>query len=233
MRGAEKYDGNRGTPRVTGTLSQLRVREVLQDLQSRIELLIGTRDMMDGLLDAVLAVASGLELDDTLRRIVQAAVDLGDARYGALGVIADDRTLAEFIYLGIDNETRQAIGHLPEGHGLLGLVIEDAKPLRLDEIAQHPASVGFPANHPPMHSFLGVPIRVRDDVFGNLYLTEKKGGESFTDDDEVVVRALAAAAGSRSRTRTCTSRRAFGSNGWAPPARSPPNCWRAAIRRTR
>ncbi|GAA1964510.1 GAF domain-containing protein [Amycolatopsis minnesotensis] len=180
---------------MTGTLSQLRVREVLQDLQSRIELLIGTRDMMDGLLDAVLAVASGLELDTTLRRIVRAAVDLSDARYGALGVIADDRTLAEFIYLGIDNETRQAIGHLPEGHGLLGLVIDEAKPLRLDEIAQHPASVGFPANHPPMHSFLGVPVRVRDEVFGNLYLTEKKGGESFTDDDEVVVRALAAAAG--------------------------------------
>ncbi|WP_336162310.1 GAF domain-containing protein, partial [Amycolatopsis sp. VC5-11] len=84
---------------------------------------------------------------------------------------------------------------LPEGHGLLGLVIDDAKPLRLTEISAHPASVGFPANHPPMHSFLGVPVRVREEVFGNLYLTEKKDGAEFTDDDEVIVQALAAAAG--------------------------------------
>ena len=177
------------------TLSQLRLREVLHDLHERIEVLIGTRDKMDGLLDAVLAVASGLELDATLRRIVQSAVELGEARYGALGVVAGDGSLAEFVYLGIDHETRELIGHLPEGHGLLGLVIDEAKPLRLAEIAAHPASVGFPAQHPPMHSFLGVPVRVRDEVFGNLYLTEKRDGENFTDDDEVVVQALAAAAG--------------------------------------
>ncbi|MCG3755073.1 GAF domain-containing sensor histidine kinase [Amycolatopsis sp. Poz14] len=184
------------TPRkLSGTLSQLRLRETLRDLQERIELLIGTRDKMDGLLEAVLAVASGLELDATLRRIVQAAVELGEAHYGALGVLGDDGTLAEFVYLGIDAETRQRIGHLPEGHGLLGLVIDDAKPLRLTEISAHPASVGFPANHPPMHSFLGVPVRVREEVFGNLYLTEKKDGAEFTDDDEVIVQALAAAAG--------------------------------------
>ncbi|MBN9748227.1 histidine kinase [Amycolatopsis sp. A1MSW2902] len=184
------------TPRkLSGTLSQLRLRETLRDLQERIELLIGTRDKMDGLLEAVLAVASGLELDATLRRIVQAAVELGEARYGALGVLGDDGALAEFVYLGIDAETRERIGHLPEGHGLLGLVIDDAKPLRLTEISAHPASVGFPANHPPMHSFLGVPVRVREEVFGNLYLTEKKDGAEFTDDDEVIVQALAAAAG--------------------------------------
>jgi signal transduction histidine kinase len=140
-------------------------------------------------------VGSGLELDATLRRIVQAAIDLGEARFGALGVIGEDGSLAEFVYIGIDSRTRELIGHLPEGHGLLGLVIDEAKPLRLEEIAGHPASVGFPANHPPMHSFLGVPIRVRDEVFGNLYLTEKKNGENFTEDDEVVVQALAAAAG--------------------------------------
>ncbi len=179
---------------LTGALSQLRVREVLRDLQARIELLIGTRDKMDGLLEAVLAVASGLELDATLRRIVQAAVDLGGASYGALGVIADDGSLSEFVYLGIDGETKQQIGHLPKGHGLLGFVIDEAKPVRLADISRHPASVGFPPCHPPMRSFLGVPIRVRDEVFGNLYLTEKHG-ESFTDDDEVVVQALAAAAG--------------------------------------
>jgi signal transduction histidine kinase len=191
---SEQHETPDGSRRVAETLAQLRAREVLRDLQDRIELLIGTRDKMDGLLDAVLAVASGLELDKTLRRIVQAAVDLGEARYGALGVIAEDGSLAEFIYLGIDPHTRELIGHLPEGHGLLGLVIDDAKPLRLEEISVHPASAGFPANHPPMHSFLGVPVRVRDEVFGNLYLAEKKDGE-FTDDDEVVVQALAAAAG--------------------------------------
>ncbi|AUI58529.1 GAF domain-containing sensor histidine kinase [Amycolatopsis sp. BJA-103] len=180
--------------RISGALSQLRVREVLRDLQDRIEQLIGTRDKMDGLLEAVLAVASGLELDATLRRIVQAAIDLGEATYGALGVIADDGSLAEFVYLGIDGETKQQIGHLPKGHGLLGFVIDEAKPVRLADISRHPASVGFPPCHPPMRSFLGVPIRVRDEVFGNLYLTEKRG-ESFTDDDEVVVQALAAAAG--------------------------------------
>jgi len=180
---------------MAGTLSQLRLREVLRDLQDRIEVLIGTRDKMDGLLDAVLAVASGLELDTTLRQIVQAAIELGEASYGALGVLAEDNSLAEFVYIGIDPETREQIGHLPEGHGLLGLVIDEAKPLRLEEISAHPASVGFPAHHPPMHSFLGVPVRVRDEVFGNLYLTEKRNGEAFTDDDEVVVQALAAAAG--------------------------------------
>ncbi|MFC3454570.1 GAF domain-containing sensor histidine kinase [Amycolatopsis speibonae] len=180
--------------RVTGALSQLRVREVLRDLQDRIERLIGTRDKMDGLLEAMLAVASGLELDATLRRIVQAAIDLGEATYGALGVIADDGSLAEFVYLGIDGETKQQIGHLPKGHGLLGFVIDEAKPVRLADISRHPSSVGFPPCHPPMRSFLGVPVRVRDEVFGNLYLTEKRG-EGFTDDDEVVVQALAAAAG--------------------------------------
>ncbi len=181
--------------RMAGTLSGLRLRELLRDLQDRIELLIGTRDKMDGLLDAVLAVASGLELDTTLRRIVQAAIELGEAKYGALGVLAEDGSLSEFVYVGIDDETRRLIGDLPTGHGVLGVVIDEAKPLRMEEISAHPASVGFPAHHPPMHSFLGVPVRVRDEVFGRLYLTEKKNGEPFTDDDEVVVQALAAAAG--------------------------------------
>ncbi|WP_439386774.1 sensor histidine kinase [Amycolatopsis lexingtonensis] len=180
---------------MAGTLSGLRLRELLRDLQDRIELLIGTRDKMDGLLDAVLAVASGLELDTTLRRIVQAAIELGEAKYGALGVLAEDGSLSEFVYVGIDDETRRLIGDLPTGHGVLGVVIDEAKPLRMEEISAHPASVGFPAHHPPMHSFLGVPVRVRDEVFGRLYLTEKKNGEPFTDDDEVVVQALAAAAG--------------------------------------
>ena len=148
------------------------------------------------LLDAVLTVGSDLDLAAMLERIVQAAVDLVDARYGALGVLDDARArLAQFITVGIDAETHAAIGHLPEGHGILGLLMVDAKPLRLPDLSEHPDSYGFPPHHPPMRSFLGVPIRVRDEVFGNLYLTDKTSAEVFTDVDEELVVGLAAAAG--------------------------------------
>jgi signal transduction histidine kinase len=148
------------------------------------------------LLDAVLTIGSDLDLSAMLQRIIQAAVDLVDARYGALGVLDESRTrLAQFITVGIDDETHQAIGHLPEGHGILGLLIVDAKPLRLPDLSEHPDSYGFPPNHPPMRSFLGVPIRLRDEVFGNLYLTDKTSAEVFTDVDEELVIGLAAAAG--------------------------------------
>jgi signal transduction histidine kinase len=148
------------------------------------------------LLDAVLTVGSDLDLPAMLERIIQSATDLVDATYGALGVLDDTRTrLSQFITVGIDDEQHRAIGHLPEGHGILGLLIIDAKPLRLPDIAEHPDSFGFPPNHPPMRSFLGVPIRVRDEVFGNLYLTDKKSAEVFTDVDEELVVGLAAAAG--------------------------------------
>jgi signal transduction histidine kinase len=152
-------------------------------------------DSRQGLLDAVLAVADGLELDTTLRRIALAAVDLVDARYGALGVLAPDGSISRFIYVGMDEATRAAMGTLPEGKGLLGQVILAGKPLRLPDLSRHEASVGFPPHHPPMRTFLGVPVRVRDAVFGNLYLTEKNGGGEFTAEDEVVVSALATAAG--------------------------------------
>lgn len=148
------------------------------------------------LLDAVLSVGSGLELPAMLRRIVEAATDLVDARYGALGVLDDTGTrLAEFLTVGVGEETHKAIGHLPEGHGILGLLIVDAKPLRLPDLTRHPDSHGFPPNHPPMTSFLGVPVRVRDEVFGNLYLTDKRTADEFSDADEEMVVALAAAAG--------------------------------------
>jgi signal transduction histidine kinase len=148
------------------------------------------------LLDAVLTVGSDLDLPAMLQRIVHAAADLVDARYGALGVLDDTRErLAQFITVGIDDEARAAIGHLPEGHGILGLLIVDAKPLRLPDLREHPDSYGFPPHHPPMRSFLGVPIRVRDEVFGNLYLTDKTSAEVFTDVDEELVVGLAAAAG--------------------------------------
>jgi len=148
------------------------------------------------LLDAILVVGSELDLTSVLGRIVEAAVQLVDARYGALGVVDEAGTgLAQFITVGIDDLGRAAIGPLPKGLGILGLVIADARPLRLADISEHSASAGFPPNHPPMGSFLGVPVRVGDRVFGNLYLTDKTTGEVFTDVDEELVLGLAAAAG--------------------------------------
>lgn len=165
------------------------------EVQDRVEQIVKGRDRLDGLVDAMLTVTSGLELDATLRTIVHTAIQLVDARYGALGVRGEGHDLIEFIYEGIDEPTRELIGHLPEGRGVLGVLIDDPQPIRLDDIAHHVASVGFPANHPPMHTFLGVPVRIRDEVFGNLYLTEKGDGQPFSEDDEVLVQALAAAAG--------------------------------------
>lgn len=177
------------------TLSQLRLRELLLEVQDRIEQIVEGRDRLDGLIDAILAITSGLKLDATLRAIVHTAAELVDARYGALGVRGYAHRLVEFVYEGIDEETRHLIGSLPEGRGVLGALIEEPKPIRLDDISRHPASVGFPLHHPPMRTFLGVPVRIRDEVFGNLYLTEKADGQPFSDDDEVLVQALAAAAG--------------------------------------
>lgn len=177
------------------TLSQLRLRELLTEVQDRVEQIVEGRDRLDGLLEAMLVVSSGLELDKTLRTIVHTAIELVDAEYGALGVRGHDHELVEFIYEGIDQKLREGIGELPQGRGVLGVLIDDPKPIRLDDISHHAASVGFPPHHPPMHTFLGVPVRIRNEVFGNLYLTEKRGGQPFSEDDEVLVQALAAAAG--------------------------------------
>ena len=147
-----------------------------------------------GLFSAVVAVAAGLELRSTLRRIVTAAVDLSDATYGALGVIDDTGRVSEFIHVGMDATTVDAIGAPPTGRGVLGVLIDHPLPIRLDDLMDHPGAAGFPDGHPPMHSFLGVPVRVRGRVFGNLYLTEKRGGVRFTAEDEQTVTALAAAA---------------------------------------
>ncbi|MCG8925903.1 GAF domain-containing protein, partial [Lentzea sp. CC55] len=176
-------------------LGGLRLDELLDEMRDRLAEIGSTRDKMQSLLDAVLAVGAGLELDSTLQRIVQAAVELVGARYGALGVLGSRHNLSQFVYVGIDPETRSHMGHLPEGKGLLGLLIKDPRAIRLHDISEHAASVGFPPNHPAMHSFLGAPVRVRDEVFGNLYMTEKRDGGDFTADDEVVLEALAAAAG--------------------------------------
>jgi signal transduction histidine kinase len=148
------------------------------------------------LLDAVLSVSTDLDLPTVLQRLVEAAAALVDARYAALGVLDETGThLAQFLTTGLDDETHAAIGHLPRGHGILGLLIVEPEPIRLPDLREHPDSYGFPPNHPPMQSFLGVPLRVRNEVFGNLYLTDKMTGEVFTDIDEELVVALAGAAG--------------------------------------
>lgn len=149
------------------------------------------------LLDAIVTMGAGLSIDDLLDRIVKVAGALAGAKYAALGVLASggERRLRLFITHGLSVEEQILIGDLPSGHGVLGLLIDHPEPLRLPEITAHRASYGFPANHPPMHSFLGVPVRIGEKVFGNLYLTDKIDGDQFTDQDEDIVVALAAAAG--------------------------------------
>ncbi|MER6048253.1 GAF domain-containing protein [Streptomyces sp. NPDC001793] len=149
---------------------------------------------MRSLLDAVMGLGRGLELPQVLRGIVEAAVTLTDAEYGALGVVGDGQ-LSQFLPVGMSDELIGLIGRTPCGHGILGELIRNPAPLRLTDLSRHPHSYGFPANHPPMRTFLGVPVRVRDEVFGNLYLTEKRGGGSFDEDDEAVVTTLSIAAG--------------------------------------
>jgi len=152
-------------------------------------------------LDAVVAVTSDLDLPQVLRRIVDAAMELTGARYGALGVLdaSGRERLAQFIPLGLSDDEVAAIDHWPHGEGLLGELIDHPAPIRVPEIADDVRSAGFPDGHPPMHTFLGVPVRVRDTVFGNLYLTDKQvpgvGCEEFSAEDEAAVVALAAAAG--------------------------------------
>lgn len=181
------------TPRTP--LPRLRLDELLDELQVRIDEVRGTRDHLNGLLEAVMSVGRELDLPQVLTGIVEAAVVLVDAEYAALGVIGDDRKLAEFLPVGISDELRAQIGDLPSGHGILGELIRHPEPLRLTELSDHPASYGFPAHHPPMHTFLGVPIRVREEVFGNLYMTEKRGRADFDAEDEAVLSTLAVAAG--------------------------------------
>ncbi|MGW2826138.1 GAF domain-containing protein [Streptomyces sp. NPDC001443] len=177
-------------------LPQLRLDELLEELQARLDAARGTRDRVHSLLEAVLSVGRELDLEQALHSIVEAAAVLVDAEYAALGVIGPDgRRLSAFHTVGVSEEQIARIGPYPEGHGILGELISHPEPLRLAKISEHPASHGFPAHHPPMNTFLGVPIRVRDQVFGNLYLTEKRGGAQFDEEDVAVTLTLAVAAG--------------------------------------
>jgi len=169
---------------------------LLNELREREQASNRAQQRLSALLDAVMAVTADLELADVLTRIVHSACELVDAKYGALGVLGPDgEHLVEFVTQGMTEGERAAIGDPPRGHGVLGLLIHEARPRRLPDIAGHPDSYGFPPNHPPMHTFLGAPIRIRDEVFGNLYLTEKRGSAEFSPDDEAILVALAAAAG--------------------------------------
>jgi signal transduction histidine kinase len=186
-----------GTPKVAAAcsaLSGMRLIELLDGVQERLATVARTQERVQHLLDAFMDVSSGLDLDATLHRIVEAGAGLVDARYGALGVLREGGGLAAFIHVGIDGDRAARMGNLPEGKGVLGQLITEPYPLRIPDLGQHPSSVGFPPHHPAMRTFLGVPVLVRGEVFGNLYMTEKAHGE-FTAEDEAVLTALAGAAG--------------------------------------
>ena len=168
---------------------------MVNELLDRIREITANRERLRGLLAAVVGISQDLELPAMLDRTVTAAAELVGARYAALGVIGPQGQLVARHTHGMTEEERQQIGTMPDGHGILGLLIEEPKPTRITDITAHPRAYGFPPNHPPMRSFLGVPVRIRDVLFANLYLTEKIGAASFTDDDEEIATALAAAAG--------------------------------------
>ena len=179
-----------------GAAPQHRLDELLAELQGRVDAARGARDRVRGLLEAVLSVGRELDLTQVLRRIVEAAAALVDARYAALGVIGPEgRLLSQFLTVGLSDEEVAAIGAPPKGKGILGELIRNPEPLRLSDVTAHPSHSGFPPGHPPMRTFLGVPLRVRDQVFGNLYLADKVGDGEFDAEDEAVLTTLAVAAG--------------------------------------
>ena len=177
----------------SGDLTQPLTETLIAETAEYASDILAVQARLQALLRANRTIVAELSLAAVLRRIVEAAREVSRAKYAALGVIGTDGLLEEFIHIGMDETTVQAIGQLPQGRGLLGAVIEHPEPIRVSEIAEDPRSSGFPAGHPVMHGFLGVPIRLRDEVFGNLYLTEPADG-SFSDDDEELVSALAATA---------------------------------------
>jgi len=190
--GSEQSDSTHGAGR-RPPLTGVPIDQLMKELVSRASEVVDLQDRLQGLLHASRLINGELSIDGVLERIVDVARRTVDAQYAALGVISDDGTLDRFVHTGMDPDTVATIGHLPEGRGLLGALISDPSPIRLKNIADDPRSIGFPANHPPMSSFLGVPIGGRDGVFGNLYLTNRLGDE-FTAEDEEVVLALAATA---------------------------------------
>ncbi|MEU2625936.1 GAF domain-containing protein [Kitasatospora sp. NPDC007106] len=187
-------DRDRSRGRIS-EISSLGLDTLVSEVSERLQSAAAVTDRMQRLLEAVVSVGAGLDLHVTLQRIAAGAAELVDAEYAALGVVSPQGGLSDFIHVGIDDATAARIGELPAGRGILGALIDRPESLRLADLRKDPRSSGFPPHHPQMTSFLGVPIRVRGEVFGNLYLTEKQGGGGFTPEDEQVVQALATAAG--------------------------------------
>jgi signal transduction histidine kinase len=187
----------RGGESFANRLASVDLDDLLRAVLERVGQVVDDQQRLRLLLDAVVSIAADLSLDSVLERIVRTASELAGARYAALGVLGfgRDNRLQAFITHGLSDEQRARIGDLPTGHGILGVIIDRPEPLRLHDLSTHPSSYGFPPEHPPMRSFLGVPVRIREKVFGNLYLTEKAGGGDFTEQDETIVVALGAAAG--------------------------------------
>ena len=189
--GAADAAGGLGFPDVP----RLELDELLVQLVDLAGDVLAAQGRLRGLLRANALVAGDLSLPVVLRQIVGAARDLLGARYAALGVLGRDGELEQFVHAGMDDALVAAIGDLPRGRGILGLLISEPVPIRLASLGAHPAAAGFPAGHPPMGSFVGVPVRIGEEIFGNLYLTERTAGGEFTADDEELAIALAAAAG--------------------------------------
>lgn len=178
-------------------IGHLGLRELIGEVVERVEGVAQLADRLQLLLQSVVTITSELDLDVVLRRIAETAAELVGAKYAALGVLdpGGRSRLSQFVTVGIDEDVHRTIGELPSGRGVLGLLIAEPRPLRLANLAEHPVSYGFPPGHPMMRTFLGVPITVRGEAFGNLYLTEKRDGSEFTADDEQIALALASAAG--------------------------------------
>jgi len=170
---------------------------LLEEVLARVDDVVDTQRRQALLVDAVVALAADLSIESVLQRIVRTACELVGCRYAALGMLGEgsDRRLAAFLHHGLSEEETAQLGELPGGRGLLGHIIDFPEPVRISDIGRHPASYGFPPGHPPMRSFLGLPVRIRGTVVGNLYLTDKLGADAFTEDDEAVADALASAAG--------------------------------------
>jgi signal transduction histidine kinase len=171
------------------------IEQLMGQLVDQASMVMNAQDRLRRLLHANRSIVQELSLPAVLHRIVETARDVAGARYAALGVIGADGLLEQFLHVGLDDDSVRAIGELPKGRGVLGALIEDPEPIRLTRISDDPRSSGFPDGHPPMTTFLGVPIRSRDAVFGNLYLTDRVDGGPFTAEDEELVLALAATAG--------------------------------------
>ncbi len=173
---------------------QLGRRGLFGQMHEQLDEMLAARDQMESLLRIVVDISSDLDLDVTLHRIITAAIGLTGARYGALGVWAPDGSLDSFLFEGIEPDLQARIGHLPVGKGILGSLLNRTEPLRVDDLTQHPDAVGFPEHHPSMRAFLGVPITIRAEVYGSLYVTDDRPGRVFSESAETVARALGAAA---------------------------------------